>query len=140
MTGPGTATERARAVRKLKRPRKKTKTNLWREEEAGPETRPAGLVFRLGAFLLRVLSEGVDAWFGRPLTAVLLTVPRLAGLVARWTGILLLSLGCRAREGLGRGLGRDLEAHTAEVGDPGAVGPGMSAKAAKEARGTLSTS
>ena len=80
-------------MRKLKRPRKKGKTNLRREEKAGPETRPAGLVFRLGAFLLGVVPEGVDAWFGRTLVAALLTIAGLAWLVPRRPGILLLSLG-----------------------------------------------
>ena len=79
---------------KLKRPRRKRKTNLWREEKAGQETRPAGLVFRIDAFLFRFVSEGVDARFGRTLAAALLTVPGLAWLVARRSGILPLSLGC----------------------------------------------
>ena len=125
---------------KLKRPRRKRKTKFWREEKAGPETRPAGLVFRFGALLLRVIPEGVDARFGRTLAAALLTITGLAWLVSRRSGILILSLGCRAREGQRRGLGRDLEAHIAEVGYPGAVGPGVSSEAAKEARRTLSTS
>ena len=125
---------------KSKRPRRKRKTNLWREEKAGPETRPAGLVFRIDALLLRVVPEGVDARFGRTLAAALLTITGLAWLAPRRSGILLLTLGRRTREGLGWGLGRDLEAHVAEVGHTGTVGPGVSTKAAKEARRTLSTS
>ena len=94
MTDPETANERERAGRKLKRPRRKGKTNLWKEEKAGPETRSAGLVFRLDTVLFRFVPEGVDARFRRTLSTALLTIAGLAWLVPRRPGILLLSRGC----------------------------------------------
>ena len=96
MTDPETANERERAGRKLKRPRRKGKTNLWKEEKAGPETRPAGLVFRFDTVLFRFVPEGVDARFRRTLSTALLTVTGLPLLTPRRAGILFLTLSCGA--------------------------------------------
>ena len=137
MSGPGTASGRAQVERKKKKPRRKGKTNLLREEKAGPETRPAGLVFRLHTVLFRVFTQGVDAGFSWSLASSLLTVTGLPLLVTSLSGILFLTWCSGAREGLGWGLSRDLEAHATKVGHARAVSPGMITKATKEAGRTF---
>ena len=81
-------TENAKAPRASgKKPRTKRKTTF---EKAGPETRPARLVFRLHAVLISIFPHGVDARSAWALASAGLSVAGLTLLASRWARVRLL--------------------------------------------------